>query len=81
MSAPVEFEGPLESDSSRHITGSHGGMDLFESYVEVGDVSLMVLGVMDLHCFGRNSRFESIVIVGQIREDEGGVREGRKELS
>lgn len=79
VSTTVEFEGSLESNGSRDITRGHGRMNLFEGGVEVGNVGLVMLGVMECHGFGRNGRLESVVIIGQIWKDKGGVREGRKE--
>ena len=79
MSSSVEFEGSLESNGSRDITRSHGRMDLFEGGIEVGNIGLVMLGVMERHGFCGNGRLESVVIVGQIRKDKRGIRKGRKE--
>jgi hypothetical protein len=54
VATSIEFEGTLQGNSTRDVTGNHGRVDLFDSRIQVGDIGIVVFGVMDFHGFGRN---------------------------
>lgn len=66
VAASIELECSLKSNGSRDIPAAHSGIDLFNGSIQVGDIGVVVLAVVDLHDFGRNSRFQGIVVVRQI---------------
>jgi hypothetical protein len=65
-------------DQRVDVEGREGGM-ILEEVVGVGDVSLVVLRVVDLHRLRINVRGEGVVSVGKFREfvghDRGGLNE------
>ena len=69
VSSSIELESTLESDGSRDIARRHSGINLLHSGVQVCDVRVVVLGVVNLHGFGRNGGLQRIVIVGHIGEN------------
>ena len=64
--AAVELQRPLQADDGGDVTGRRGGVQLLERAVQVRDVGVVVLGVVDLHGFGRDGRLQRRVVVGQI---------------
>jgi hypothetical protein len=52
MPPTIEFECSRQGDDGGGIRFGDGRVEFFECCVEIGDVGLMMFGVMDGHCFG-----------------------------
>ena len=59
----IELDGALQLDDRGGVAFSEGVFELLESLVVVGNVSLVVLLVVELHDFAANGRLESAVVV------------------
>lgn len=67
----IEFNGTLQLDNGGSISLGDGGIELLESFVVVGDVSLVVLLVMNLHDLSIYGRLKSAIVVREIGKGEG----------
>jgi hypothetical protein len=63
VAAAVELQGRLQRDHGRDVVARLGGCVLFGARVEVGDVGLVVLGVVELHDLRRDHGLEGAVIL------------------
>jgi hypothetical protein len=54
MLLTVELEGALEPNNGRDIVGRHGGIQLFNTRVQIRHVRVVMLGVVDGHGFLRD---------------------------
>lgn len=60
MAAAVELDGGLKGNLAGDVVGSDSGGVGFDGVVEVGDVGLVVLGVVKLHDLGRDAGLQSL---------------------
>lgn len=60
MATRVEFDGLLDADLGWDVGGVDGGGLRCEESVEVGDVGLVVLGVVEGHDLGRDVGFQCL---------------------
>mmetsp|Transcript_21388 Transcript_21388/g.37860 ORF Transcript_21388/g.37860 Transcript_21388/m.37860 type:complete len:266 (-) Transcript_21388:177-974(-) len=78
VSATVEFDSSLKSNHLGYIAFGLRVLVLLERGVQVGDVGLVVLGVVDLHNLGTDRGLESpevILEIGQLKASRGSSRE------
>lgn len=67
----VELDGGLELDDGGGAALFHGGVELLQRLVVVGDVGLVVLLVMNLHDLTAYGRLQGTVVIGQVGQGEG----------
>lgn len=67
----VELDGALQFGDGGGVSGGNGVGELLESLVVVGDVSLVVLLVVDSHDIAADCGLESAVVVREVRQREG----------
>lgn len=68
----IEFNGTLQLKDGWGISIVHGGfMKLLKGFVEVGDVSVMVLLMVELHDLSAYDGFQSSVAIRNIRKRKG----------
>jgi hypothetical protein len=54
MSSAVEFQCSLKRNEGGYIVGGECLVDFFERDIEIGDVGIVMFGVMEFHRFCRN---------------------------
>lgn len=67
----IEFNGTLQLNDGWGISIVHGFIKLFKGFVEVGDVSVMVLLMVELHDLSAYDGFQSSVAIRNIRKRKG----------
>lgn len=80
LTSSVEFDSALQLDNGGGVALSGGGIELLESLVVIGDVSLVMLLVVELHDVGADGGLQVAVIVRQIGQRES-VKGARGERS
>ena len=78
VTAAVELDGGLELDLLADVVGGDGRVVGLDGVVEVGDVELVVLGVVDGHDLLGDGGLERIVSVREL--GEGVLRHGCNEM-
>lgn len=68
VTTTVELDGGLELDLLANVVGRDGRVVSLDGVVKVGDVELVVLGVVDGHDLLGDGRLERIVSVGKLGE-------------
>lgn len=63
MTSAIELDGALQLDDGGGVAFSDGVLELLKSLVVVGNISLVVLLVVELHDFAANGRLESAIVV------------------
>ena len=58
MSAAIELESTLKANNARDVASRYGSVQFFERHVQVGDISVVVFGVVNLHGFCGNDGYE-----------------------
>ncbi len=54
MSAAIELKSTLKANNARDVASRYGRVQFFEGHVQVGDISVVVFGVVNLHGFCGN---------------------------
>jgi hypothetical protein len=70
LNLTVKFNGTLEGNQLLQVALSLSISVFFKGNIQVGDISLVVLLVMNLHNFTANKRLKSAIIIRHIREGE-----------
>lgn len=71
QTSAVELDGTLQLDNSGSVAFVDGLVELLKCFVEISNISLVVLLVVQLHNLAANRGLQSAIIIGEIRQREG----------
>ena len=67
MTSTIELDGVLQLDHRGRVTILYSLMEKLQRLIVIGNISQMVLLVMNLHYLAANKRLKGVIVVREIR--------------